>query len=219
MAERPILFSAPMVRALLAGQKTQTRRAVKFEGIERVTDRDEFLSRSPYPLSRDATPGTVYVGRQCGDVVGLPCPYGKPGDVLWVRETWQQIYERHDGQRFTEPRQGARYTRSWIEYAATADEPPPTWRPSIFMPKSACRIKLKITGIRIERLNEISPDDAAAEGWPGPDEQHSIRSSYPIAWYSHLWDTINGRGSWDANPWVWVLSFAVEKRDAAKAAA
>jgi hypothetical protein len=164
--ERPILFSTPMVRALLAGTKTQTRRIVKPQPVT-SGDRDTFL-----------------------------CPYGQPGDLLWVRETH---YVASAGYRDGRDRV--------IWYRATEPEAPCSWTPSIHMPRWASRITLRITGVRVERLNDISNEDAAAEGWPGPDEQNSIASAYPIAWYSRLWEQINGRSSWERNPWVWVVSF------------
>ncbi len=187
---RPILFSGPMVRALLDGRKTQTRRALKHQPIDIL----------PMPNA----PGREWVilEQKAPEPKGkvVRCRFGKPGDLLWVRETWGVVddkyhriaYRADDGTasaRVSEQLEGRR------------------WRPSIHMPRSASRITLRITEVRVERLNDISPEDAAAEGWPGPDEQNTIASAYPIAWYARLWDQINGPRSYDANPWVWVVKF------------
>ncbi len=170
MKERPILFSAPMVRAILGGRKTQTRRIAK--------EAEHGKSRA--------------------------CRYGAPGDRLWVRETWSKakscnasdLFYRADGER----QYGRQHALSYVERENR-------WRPSIHMPRWASRINLEVTGVRVERLQEISTTDAEAEGWPGPDERNSIQSAYPIAWYSCLWESINGAESWAANPWVWIIEF------------
>jgi hypothetical protein len=210
--QRPILFSAAMVRALLAGTKTQTRRALKHQPIDIIQ-----MPEPPAPVtSSHHRPIQQWVTLEQrvpeprGKVVR--CRFGIPGDSLWVRETWQRIYERHDGQRFTEARPGFQYRRSWIEYAATSSEPPPKWRPSIHMPRAHCRIILRITDIRVERLQDITEADAMAEGiikvgqrWEAdgivatPDGARDA--------YKSVWNYINGRDAWDANPWVWALSF------------
>jgi hypothetical protein len=207
MRERPILFSAEMIRALLDGRKTQTRRTVNLNVAGRIEKG----------------------GRQWrvedGSAV-IACPYGVIGDELWVRETCVAD-ELESGQR------GVRYLADDaflpIEYRGEQGEAEALWInlshyradaagvatgkpvPSIHMPRWASRISLRITDVRVERLNDISNEDAAAEGWPGPDAENSIASSYPIAWYWHLWDKINGAGSYDLNPWIWAISFEVVK--------
>ncbi len=195
--ERPILFSAPMVRALLAGTKTQTRRVVKpqpeFDGPER-------LHHAEVALWREA-------------MLTLRCPYGQPGDRLWVRETWQAVNGDDRARHIvTHPRPN----RGWIEYAATPrlDEPAYKWRPSIHMPRWASRITLEVTSVRVERLQDISEADALAEGVNvHPDHHGKPRTSIysPVQAYADLWDQINGAGSWAANPWVWAVSFKVVK--------
>jgi hypothetical protein len=192
MADRPILFSAPMVLALLAGTKTQTRRALA---------PDLFISSS----------GAV-VRMKSASVAGVTgiseahCPYWRePGDRLWVRETWQAVSGTERARRIVE---NPRPSFGWVEYSAgphqAGDEMPPRWRPSIHMPRWASRITLEVTGVRVERLQDISRGDAMAEGCPfanmaaGPD---------PRDWYRDLWNEINGAGAWDANPWVWCVSF------------
>lgn len=179
--ERPILFSGPMVRALLDGRKTQTRRVVK-------TD----LSRLP-----------------------LKCPYGWPGDRLWVRERWGINHYRYCG---TIPKvRPVDLADSLLAYYATEDDPEilheMPWRPSIHMPRWASRILLEVTNVRVERLNAISEADAIAEGITrdgedqGWDSEAEWVCSTPYGAYRELWESINGPGSWDANPWVWVVEF------------
>lgn len=189
---RPLLFSAPMVRAFLAGRKSQTRRVIK-----------------PQPAGDWAVPGRSM------------CPHGIPGDRIWVRETWANIalagytpvyFYRADGEGL--PPRDDRATHS-------------TWRPSIFMPREASRITLEISQIRVERLNDISEADAAAEGiepigeaWrsyeiihigphKGKPNPHSrVPNRSPVTSYRELWESLNGPESWTANPWVWVIQFA-----------
>lgn len=194
MKERPILFSAPMVRALLAGTKTQTRRAIKAPAS--VTSFQHF----------DGVRWDRMQGTQRGDTIN--CPYGQPGDQLWVRETFRRDLDRL-------------HSRKLIEYAAddqwrdagqasAFDFPDIGWRPSIHMPRSASRITLEVTGVRIERLQDISEADALAEGVNvHPDHHGKPRTSIysPVQAYRDLWEQINGPGSWDANPWVWVVEF------------
>lgn len=196
MNERPILFSAPMVREILSGTKTQTRRAVKDRHI-------------------DAAPPACFF-----QWLRERCPYGQPGDRLWVRETWQVVDGSERARRIvTDPSP----SRGWIEYAATVHpghEPPPRWRPSIHMPRWASRILLEITAARVERLQDISEADAIAEGvHPAgvclPDDDTSAFSrigpvcnaSFPVARYAALWESINGVGAWEKNPLVWVIEF------------
>ena len=174
MAERPILMSAPMVRALIEGTKTQTRRVVADRHLAQID-----LSRTP-----------------CRANWSKPMPYGQPGDRLWVREAWMDL-------------RGVDGAIANCMFRATFGNAPDggKWRPSIHMPRWASRITLEVTGVRVERLQDISTSDAEAEGWPGPDAENSISSTYPIAWYSKLWEEINGPGSWTANPWVWCVAF------------
>jgi hypothetical protein len=187
--ERPILFTTPMVQSILDGRKTQTRRVMKIQ-----------------PDGRGTRCTNVYFedwhGRE------LKCPYGKIGDVLWVRETWSKTDSGH------------------IIYRATNKGFNPIWKPSIFMPKEACRIRLEITNIRVERLQDISEEDAIAEGigagfqmnagWP--DYQHikngvcSLTQDTAEMSYASLWESINGNGSWSKNPWVWVIEFRIKDK-------
>jgi hypothetical protein len=204
--ERPILFSAPMVRALLAGTKTQTRRAVK--------------DKVPAKYNR-----LGWSSQAGGPVIPLSfCPYGQPGDRLWVRETFAIVprtaYRCSEGVQQTlnqnDPYEhdAAIYREGW-----TRSKGGFRWRPSIFMPRWASRITLEITAVRVERLHDISREDAIAEGVRpldgsnGPNywtvDVGDVHLNNPTAQgaYSMLWDWINGTGSWAANPWVWVIAF------------
>ena len=189
MKERPILFSAPMVRALLDGRKTQTRRIVK-----------------PQPTFAGFTESEaghqVKVMLEIGAVRGT---YGQPGDRLWVRETYSEFDTNHG---------------KVVWYRAESDDPDywhgMKWTPSIFMPKRLSRITLEIVNVRVERLQDISEADAMAEGIMAAGDDNGFQSDKdgrhyfgdPVNSYAALWESINGPGSWDANPWVWVIEFS-----------
>lgn len=169
MSERPILFNGEMVRAILEGRKTQTRRVVK--QLDLIQDTDPPAFRDAYG---DWHPT---VSRS---------PYGQPGDRLWVRETWSL----HDTDN---PAYKAGASEGELEYYR--------WHPSIHMPRKFSRITLEVTGVRVERVQEITPEDAKAEG---------IEHLYaPRNAFANLWNSINAkRGySWESNPWVWVVDF------------
>jgi len=187
--ERPILFSGPMVRAILGGRKTMTRRVIEprsclaHSGIvkvvnigganwERVTSRNSYATR---------------------------CPYGEAGDHLWVRETFgyghanaphsiAHFVYRADGEPFVEPG---------------------FWKPSIHMPRSASRIDLEVTEIRAERLQDMTMGDMDLEGTPWEPTNRLDGDKSRLEWFRSLWDKLNARRghSWESNPWVWVVSF------------
>lgn len=192
MKERPILFSAPMVRALLDGTKTQTRRLVKMKPHHQIEQRDD---GSNWPW--------MYDGARDADW-WMPCPHGQPGDRLWVRETW--AYGIH-------ALAAARDENGPFVYAAdgtTQGRLCDRWRPSIHMPRTASRITLEITGVRVERLQDISNDDAYSEGtgtWAAETAKDGNKwPSMPRA-FRGLWESINGAESWATNPWVWAIDF------------
>lgn len=181
MAERPILFSGAMVRAILAGTKTQTRRVVKPGRLVRFT-KDVIELR--------------------GDPAWLPCPYGRPGDRLWVRETWGYNPDFPGLLGHACYRADAGHEHDGIR-----------WRPSIHMPRAASRIMLDVTGVRVERLQSITNRDALAEGivathggYGLPDGSH-FHCDAPSISYTSLFESINGPGSVEADPWVWVIEF------------
>ena len=190
MKELPILFSGPMVRAILEGRKTQTRRVVKNVSgdCELFIDAGDGNWQQCYRDESGAIHSKSWLTR---------CQYGVKGDRLWLREHHARI-PGNDG---------------WHEPHYFADGPLPTVDqrhdagllhsyPSIHMPRWASRINLEITGIRVERLHAIRAEDALAEGveWDGMYE-------HPRDNFISLWESINGHGSWDANPWVWVVEF------------
>lgn len=193
MKEHPILFSAPMVKAILEGKKTMTRRVMKPQpDISQMRWNGERWEMSlGYPLGHD---------------VPLS-PYGSPGDKLWVRETWFQFIPPH----LQEGAGLSSMKRVWYR----ADEDCPfegcKWRPSIFMPRAASRITLEVTGVRVERLQDISHDDALREGVDDADvgAYGFPVTSYAVGNFHLLWDKINaGRGySWESNPWVFAVEF------------
>ncbi|OXS89937.1 hypothetical protein B7H01_20115 [Pandoraea apista] len=200
--ERPILFNGPMVNAVLDRSKRQTRRLVK-EWIGKPGNK-------PTPADVHYLPDfTCYRAN---------CPYGQPGDRLWVRETWAQPTTLDPGPTF--------YRADYPRCVPPQYENVPlvdaiTWKPSIHMPRSQCRLVLEVTGVRVERLNGISEADARAEGVTIEDHHmngYCAGAHYPpsIRAFQNLWESISGPGSWDANPWVWVVEF--KRVDGAKGA-
>lgn len=187
MTDRPILFSASMVRAIRAGHKTQTRRVAK-----------------PYPFSLNEKPADVVgfrVRRPDGSEEGAfvrPCPYGKPGDRLWVRENcWAH---KDTGEIF-----------GYCAEDETLYDDNKTVKkvPSIHMPRSKCRLMLEIIAVRIERLHDISAADAIAEGIRPAANPTTIDCDTPDPriGFRHLWKSINGVESWRENPFVWIVEF------------
>ena len=201
MGERPILFSGPMVRAILAGAKTQTRRVVKpAPGKQAAWLTPALLNDSPRAAMVDG--GAQFAHPRGGPLTWVRCPYGAPGDTLWVRETWQTETDPSD----RDP--------AMVRYAADGpvitEGDRWTWRPSIHMPRWASRITLRVTSVRVERLHAITEDDARAEGIASLSVQtgpHAILGRPFATEFAALWRTINGPESWGAYPWVWVVGF------------
>lgn len=231
MKERPILFSGPMVRAILEGRKTQTRRVVTVRG-EHPPVWATFASEG-HSLSQDGAPrpvGAFFWSEEqqpeqplkslrrwpilpanhpmAGDWYWTPSPYGKVGDRLWVREThlnWWKLDEANpDGPPVFS--HVAAYAADGYELLAGE-----RWIPSIHMLRAASRITLEITGVRVERLQSLSWEDAIAEGIPDP--RRAARRVDPVegtvAQFRQLWDGLNApRGhGWETNPWVWAIEF------------
>jgi hypothetical protein len=238
MRERPILFSGPMVRAILEGRKTQTRRVVDFRRAPgcasdcagKLPERS-FADRG-FP-DQDGKRRYAYLHVPCKDEAAQRffCPYGMPGDRLWVRERWS-----HDGGAGAACADHRCGIADHVWYYATEDERTrdtfagsARWRPSIHMPRWASRLTLEITEVRVQRLQEISEEDAKAEGaryFPGipagpygdngtrwsmrldspPDTDHCLRTARLA--FGQAWNDINGkRAAWSSNPWVWALTF------------
>lgn len=215
MTERPILFSAPMVRAILDGSKTQTRRVAS----KPVRHPD---------LGNLYTPGAMVLEGEPQHVIERACPYGQPGDRLWVRESWRTAasLDHLSPNAVADKCLDAGYRKPWApllydadgcrnsewlgfgSHPGTAD--PGKGRPSIHMPRWASRITLEITGVRVERLQDINEHDAAAEGvatWAPGALSPEGQSADPSDQFRWLWCSINGHDSWSANPWVWVIEF------------
>jgi hypothetical protein len=205
MKERPILFSASMVRALLAGTKTQTRRIIKDQSIG-----ERFSHMTDDGLAHLEWLGTPCCGSGVWDVqeysANVASPYGQPGDRLWVRETWAyginaMASKRDEDGPFVYAADGTTQGRLCER-----------WRPSIHMPRAASRIALEITGVRVERLQDIHPVDALKEGLEQCEDlpyrwDHPVCLQTAVKLYSELWEQINGPGSWAQNLWVWVVEF------------
>jgi hypothetical protein len=191
MKERGILYSAPMVRAKLAGTKTQTRRIIKGKGTWSVEKGD--ITKRLWPGYED----------EYGDWQWMKCPYGQPGDRLWGRETWMPFDPDHQigdikyAYRADTSPDGEEFRKAYIKAGY-----PYQWRPSIFMPRAASRIVDEIIEIRVERVQDITEEDAIVEGAQSAGVPASLTNRGAFA---KLWDKINGPGSWAANPWVWVI--------------
>jgi hypothetical protein len=212
MKERPILFSGPMVRALLDGSKTQTRRIAKPQPP--MGTRDVFTFHHPSPR----THYWAFDGDSLLDWA-YPCPQGDLGDRLYVREAWQ--HSNHPLGPY-EPDCDVFYRADYLDdplgadLERSADGIRRQWRPSIHMPRAASRITLEVTGVRVERLQDITESDARSEGaihgpllpmgWSKVEcvgDDAAMRSRFAV-----LWDNLAVPGSdWDANPWVWVVEF------------
>lgn len=199
MKERGIIFNAEMVRSILSGQKTQTRRAVA-----NVWPDNCLTLRKP-----TKTKSGTYT-----HVLDAPkhdlCPFGKVGDRLWVRET-SGIAVRRDAMGGSGEFRVYRASNPGAVYCTTADggSIPIKWIPSIHMPRRASRILLEITDVRVELLQSISFDDCRKEGCSGGHDSIPgyMYSATPREHYSHLWESIYGEESWRSNPWVWVIEF------------
>jgi hypothetical protein len=212
MRERPILFSAPMVRAILAGQKAQTRRVMTKQPHDDTTVHVERFHQTVVDRHGDEQPGPEVFGAWWDEgETGLKCPYGAPGNRLWVRETHAIVprtaYRCSDGvQQVLRPgddHDAAIFREGWTRSTSGF-----SWRPSIHMPRWASRITLEITDIRVERLQAISEADARAEGVrSNADTLADTGFANAREAFRALWSSINGAESWDADPFVWVLSF------------
>lgn len=211
MKAHPILFSTPMVQALLEGRKSQTRRIMKIQ-----------------PKHPELNFGWANMGERwhyppVAPMIDIKCPYGQPGDALWVKETWLKcsdgyVYRtNHYGDTVLVAKNGNTFDKSV------------KWKPSTYMPREAARIFLRVTDIRVERLQDITEEDVIAEGidvfnnpcaafgshgkyydYSQKHRTHTVADKLlntAKESYKTLWESINGEGSWDANPWVWVIKF------------
>jgi len=225
MNERPILFSGPMVRAILEGRKTQTRRVVK--NLEMFGDEHDDgtvdLADVEVHWTETGHSGPGYYA-WCGEYPDegseiIKCPHGTVGDRLWVRESFRlSTGSQGDHNGVVTFRDGASKIIYWQDghrihdrYGFIEKDSPKAMRPrpSIHMPRWASRITLEITGIRVERVKEISVKDAIAEGIKQVGQPYIARNTWVLRDFRDLWDSINAsRGfGWDSNPWVWVIEF------------
>lgn len=188
MKERPILFNGAMVRAILEGRKTQTRRVVKWRPFGVTASNVGDIEA--HPKFKDEW---FYWLNGCEMSATFVCPFGQPGDRLWVRETF--AYSKVNGDLISHPKPGHK-----IFYGATDSWEGPRV-PSIHMPRWASRITLEVTRVRIERLQCISEADAAAEGLP------ETEAFTPRGGFKAIWNAIHGDDAWKLNPWVWVIEF------------
>lgn len=215
--ERPILFNGAMVRAILAGTKTQTRRVVKGSAVWGGAARS--ARRLPDGAWRIEGDVAISADVHGNDVtfVDVRCPYGKPGDRLWVKETWARcgVLDECDPPEFVRYRADA---SCWSPAGPVSghghDDPPERWRPSIFMPRALSRLTLEVTGVRLERLQEISAEDIEAEGVTRAVAEAMCGETWgdapkPRVWWQRGWDSLNAKRGfgWDTNPWVWVVEF------------
>lgn len=219
MKERPILFSAPMVSAILEGRKTQTRRVInpQPEGKTLQSNLDgKWLNKK-------------FNGLLLPKIEDLPihCPYGKIGDRLWVRETWSTVnlygeialaykadgevtrvvenesFQDEDGLiNYDDPRLEKYSFAAWADDLLEGKEG--NWKPSIHMPRWVSRILLEITNVHVEQLQDISESDCLKEGVGSPILRDCKKPKF-----MQLWESINGTGSWNKNPWVWVVEFKI----------
>ncbi len=190
---KPIIFSTPMVQAILAGRKTQTRRVVKedrrgeWAAVNDVRNNSEYGASVPCYLHRETAVDDISRN--------VMYPKYDVGDIFWVRETWSPVQVLPKRYLY----------KADAENGGEGDGLPIRWRPSIHMPREAARLFLRVTDVRVERLQNISAEDCEAEGYfeTAPVEPR------PRSWFSEVWDARNAKRGygWDSNPWVWVYTF------------
>lgn len=201
MKERGMIFNSEMVRAILDGRKTQTRRPVKFPVLDKNLECE---------LAGNELAGELSAGNY------LNSAFGKPSDRIWVRETWQAIHDYCDENGHVDERRYARsiprnrgnywhpvYEEAWGNESREDREFP--WRPSIHMPRWASRILFEITGVRVERLQSITLGDICKEVGCGLYDFRPATHGFQV--WEELWKSIYGAESWNTNPWVWVIEF------------
>ena len=202
MKERPIIFSTDMVLAILEGRKTQTRRIIKPQPLDHQLP----ISRG---ITLDGSQNEVWLlqREKSTKVDAIKCPYGQPGNLLWVRETFLSLLPEHiTSAPFVYK------ANAWVTPDEIREEPiffgcRYQWKPSIYMPKKAARIWLVVTNVRVERVQDITEKNAKDEG--SPLELSPCNWHHHYDWFKNLWNKINGDESWKANPWVWVVDFEV----------
>ena len=214
MKERPIIFSAPMVRAVLEDRKTQTRRIMKPQPCfipgpvkpldivhEKITGWEWGWRASKHDRFRFNKKHDFQSPDRYNDFFKSFCPFGQPGDLLWLKESWQ-VWKEFDHLPPSEIPQDA-------DILYLADRPNMPWdsrrRSPLHMPRHASRITLRITSVRVEPLQDMRLQDYEAEGIVPKDKNYSTDEA--IKAFAELWESLHGPGSWDADPWVWVIEF------------
>ncbi|HGM5805693.1 TPA: hypothetical protein ACKP33_001926 [Serratia marcescens] len=209
MKERPVIFNGEMVRAILDGRKTQTRRVVSDRHLHLIDVASQVGECYPLESGIDHANSQSYYREHC--------PFGQVGDRLWVRETFAGHYL--DDDQIQDIKDGRCKAKCLCEYRADYGDDAECadgWTPSIHMPRWASRITLEITAVRVERLNDISQEDAQVEGmeltgwvpsYSNPDNAGFDETFTPYDNFAMLWQSIYGEESWSANPWVWVIEF------------
>lgn len=234
MTERGMIFNSEMVRAILDGRKTQTRREVKLNldiaclattydwAASLAANHYQGLTEEQIQQKAESLRGVIHpVILGNGQMVSIICPHGKPGDRIWVRETFCPVDDtQYGGEKWVDyratPKFEASHPAGWD--SAPNDAEALKWRPSIHMPRWASRILLEITNVGVQRLQDISSGDAVREGicqlpasgryCLSPGDQYFGGASHSAKEvYSWLWSSIYGEESWKANPWVWVIEF------------
>lgn len=191
---KPIIFSVPMIKALLSGQKTMTRRIIGMSEYDfvRIVNEAEVIDEKTEDEKKIF--GTIAEFQQDNEIgYYIKCPYGKIGDYLWVRESFAPIQKK-----------------SYIYKATETSLTQVKWKPPLFMPKAACRLWLKIVGIKVARIQSTTYQDILNEGWDAKTSQpFTDRTAGEDAndWWKYLWTKINGKESWEENDWVWVIEF------------
>lgn len=198
--ERPLAFTSEMVRAILDGQKTSTRRTLKWQPLDVIKGKVIDGAQTWVTLdTRDPNHGSI-----------IKCRHGEIGDHLWVKETWCPVHDSEFGEEdWVDYRATPRYANPGVSHPAGWENAPDDpealkWRSSRFMPRWASRILLEITDVRVERLQEISMQEAIAEGAPTlkgcPD---------PRVYFEDLWNELYAKSGypWESDPWVWVIEF------------
>ena len=210
MNEKPIIFNTEMVRAILEGRKTQTRRVIKPQPDAEYS-RLEVGNYHPTKIDRNGEmyPGTMIFGAYTEDGEwGWKCPYGQVGDRLWVREAWAADIPGCE--------RGLSYRSDHADPLGDGPSYPMRWRPSIHMPRWASRITLEIVKVRVERVQEITEEDVVREGIPCRIFSEGMALFYyhdgghcteALPVFAHLWDTLSPKHPWESNPWVWVVEF------------
>lgn len=227
MKERPILFSGEMVKAILEGRKTQTRRIMRPQPIPWDKEVEEAWWSKRYKTkfwwSCNDARSMIQIDELNGSLAGCGCPYGYKGSKLWVRETWQAVHFEKDFEtgivddlhhanhipRLSNDGYWAACYEAEKKWPLDSEERGFPWRPSIHMPRWASRILLEIVSVRVERLQDISEEDAIAEGVLNSEKPliEGGKNLTVMAGFIDLWESLNGPGSWEKNPWVWRIEF------------